>query len=135
MPSDHNTHVEEVRMSQIANVTPGGHRSAAVATHVHAHRPVVLAALLALVATAALLLVLALSDDPPTSSVADRSQPALRSDGGPGESAVAAAIGSQAPAVRPDESAVAAAIGSAAEQSPTSDRPDESVTAAVVSGR
>lgn len=99
------------------------------------HRLVALAALLALVATVAVVLVLAITDDRSTSSVADLSQPVARTDGGPDESSVAAAIGSQPTVVRPDESRIAAAIGSAREPASTTARPDESAVASAISGR
>jgi hypothetical protein len=82
------------------------------------HRLVALAALLALVATVGVVLVLAIADHPSTSSVADLPQQVMRADGGPQESSVAAAIGSQPPVIRPDESRIAAAIGSAREPAP-----------------
>lgn len=58
-------------------------------------------------------------------------QPAVRSDGGPSESAIAAAVGSR-PSARPSESAIAAAIGAAAPVA--TNRPDESRIAAAISG-
>ena len=74
------------------------------------HWVLALSALLALLATAAVVLVLAIdggSSD--TSTVAEQLQPALRSDGGPDESTVAASVGSRiSPA--PSESTSAAAV-------------------------
>jgi hypothetical protein len=97
-------------------------------------RLVALAALLALAATVAVVLVLAISDDRSTSSVADPPQPVARTDGGPDESSVAAAIGSQPVVIRPDESRIAAVIGSAREPAATPARPDESAVASAISG-
>ena len=104
-----------------------------------AHRTLALAALLALLATAGVVLALALSNNQPTTTVSDQATPAERSDGGPEESATAASVGSR-PVSRPDESKVAAAItvrdvnpsiGNPAQDS----RPDESAVAAGISGR
>jgi hypothetical protein len=72
-------------------------------------------ALLALLATTAVVLVLAI-DGGSSDSVALKSQPALRTDGGPAESAIAASIAqTSTPAPRtdggPEESAVAASVG------------------------
>ena len=82
-----------------------------VRDQVRAHWILALSALLALAATAAVVLVLAIeggSSD--TSTVAERSQPAVRSDGGPDESAIAQSVGSRvSPA--PSESSIAAAVG------------------------
>src|SRR5215204_632091 len=84
----------------------------AISVHdqIRAHWVVALSALLALLAAGAVALVLAIDSGPSTTSasVAER-QPAVRTDGGPDESAVAASIGSR-PSGRPDESTVAAAI-------------------------
>jgi hypothetical protein len=99
------------------------------------HRFVALAALLALVAMGAVVLVLAIVDNRSTSSVADLPQQVTRTDGGPEESAVAAAIGSQPTVIRPDESRIAAAISSAREPAPAPARPDESTVASAIAGR
>jgi hypothetical protein len=58
-----------------------------------------------------------------------------RYDGGPEESGVAAAIGSQPTVAAPDESKIAAAIGTGGEAATTAARPDESAVAAAISGR
>jgi hypothetical protein len=75
------------------------------------HRLITLSALLALLATVAVVLVLAIDGgSTQTSASAARSaEPALRSDGGPEESATAAAIGERVSS-GPDESRTAAAI-------------------------
>jgi hypothetical protein len=81
-----------------------------VREQLRAHWVLALSALLALAATVAVVLVLAIeggSSD--TSTVAQRSQPAVRADGGPDESAIAASVGSRmSPA--PSESTIAAAV-------------------------
>jgi hypothetical protein len=102
-----------------------------------AHRLLALAALLALLATTVVVLALALSDNQPTTTVSDQPAPAVRGDGGPEETAVAASVGTRSVG-RPDESKVAAAIGAAPEPaSPAAQasRPDESAVASGISGR
>jgi hypothetical protein len=102
------------------------------------HWIVALSALLALLATIAVVLALAIDGGSTKVSapVAESSQQAVRSDGGPDESKIAASIGSaggSAPlASRPDESNVAASIGSASESAPLASRPDESKVAASI---
>jgi hypothetical protein len=97
-----------------------------------AHRVALLAALLALLATAAVVLVLAVDSDPASTPAVDQPQPAARVDGGPEESSVAASVGTRPVAVGPDESTVAAAVASGRE-TPAA-RPDESSAAAAISG-
>jgi hypothetical protein len=76
------------------------------------HWIVALSALLALLATTAVVLVLAI-DGGSSDSVALQSGPALRADGGPDESAVASAIATpQTESAYPAESRIAAAIAS-----------------------
>jgi hypothetical protein len=90
------------------------HPTTSLRSQVRAHWIVGISALLALLATAAVALVLAIdggSSD--TSSVAQTSQPAVRSDGGPDETAVAGFVGTRggSPAAgRPDESRIAASV-------------------------
>jgi hypothetical protein len=96
-------------MSQVVSPT------ATLRNQARHHRLVALSALLALLATTAVVLVLAI-DGGSSDSVTLKAQPALRTDGGPNESAVAASIAQTPnPASRtdggPEESAVAAAIG------------------------
>ena len=79
-------------------------------SQLRAHRIAALSALLALLATAAVVLVLTIDggSSGTGTSVGARQQPALRVDGGPDETAVAATVGAQAaPSAGPDESAVA----------------------------
>ena len=88
-------------------------RSVPLRRQLAAHGAVVLSALFALLATAAIVLVLAIDGGPSrTSSSAGLStHPAYRSDGGPEESSTAASVGSRTSA-GPDESRTASAIGS-----------------------
>ncbi len=111
-------------MSQVS------HPTIAIRTQLRAHRVTVLAALMALAATAAVVLILAIDGGSPSSSVAGQTQPALRSDGGPNEAAVAAEVGSR-PSIGSSESHVAASIGGGNVR-PTGG-PDESSVAASVS--
>jgi hypothetical protein len=104
-----------------------------VSERIRAHRLLLLAALLALVATAAVVFALALGQDSSTTSTVDGRQAAVRADGGPEETGVAAAIAGQPSVVRPDESETAAAIASGRESVPI--RPDESAVAAAIAGR
>ena len=118
-------------------------------SQVRAHWIVAISALLALLAAIAVTLVLAIDGASPgtTASVAEQ-QPALRSDGGLEESAVAASLAAR-PSTAPDESRVAASIGTGAagglEKSqlghaalmgpaPAPARPDESSVAAAIAG-
>ena len=68
------------------------HALAPVGGQLRAHRLIALGALVALMATTAVVLVLAIGANPSTDPSADRSQPALRADGGPEETGVAATI-------------------------------------------
>jgi hypothetical protein len=81
-----------------------------VREQLRAHWVLALSALLALAATVAVVLVLAIEGgSSETTTAAQRSQPAVRSDGGPNESAVAVSVGSRmSPA--PSESTIAAAV-------------------------
>ena len=83
-----------------------------VRQQLRAHWVLALSALLALAATIAVVLVLAIEGgSSETTTAGQQSQPAVRSDGGPNESAVAASVGSR-PSPAPSESAIAAATGS-----------------------
>src|SRR5215218_734649 len=105
------------------------HPGVSVANQVRAHWILALSALLALLATTAVALVLAIDGGSlDTNTAADQPQPALRTDGGPDESAVAASVGSQTSA-GPSESAIAASIGGA-DHKRTTGGPDESNVAA-----
>jgi hypothetical protein len=98
---------------------------------IRAHWVVAVSALLALMAAAAVSLVLAIDSTPSQTSVSTAGhQPALRSDGGVEESAVAASIGSR-PSAGPDEAQVASAVGTSTAR--PSGGPDESAVALSVS--
>ena len=60
---------------------------------------------------------------------------AIRSDGGPEESALAATLGPQQTLSGADESRVAAAVGSSEFRSTAASGPDESTVASAISGR
>jgi hypothetical protein len=83
-----------------------------ISQQVRAHRAAVIAALLALGATIAVVLVLAIGQDSSTTAepVAPGAQQSLRPDGGPEESGTAASVGSRSGATGPDESRTAASI-------------------------
>jgi hypothetical protein len=128
------------------------HPGISVRQQLRSHWILALSALLALLATAAIVLVLAIDGgSSETSTAIEQPQPALRADGGPDESAVAASVGSRASA-GPSESSVAATIGgpvaerhtggpnesvvaSSLAPAPEQPRPDEARTAASISGR
>ena len=139
-------------MSQVS------HPTISLPTQLRSHRAVTLAWLLALAATAAIVLTIALDGDSPEYQPrvgAIESQPAPVADVGR-ESAVAAAVGTRATPF-PDESRIAASVGSrSVNSSPpfsygldesrqgvaagggsstSSSGPDESGTAASISGR
>jgi DedD protein len=119
-------------MSQVS------HTAIPLTNQIRNHWIVAVSALLALVVTAAVVLVLAIDGESidATAPVAQSSHPTARADGGPDESRIAASIGSASeaapPAMRPDESKVAASIGSASEAAPPAMRPDESKVAASI---
>jgi hypothetical protein len=134
-------------MSQVS------HPTISIRSQVQAHRVAWLAALLALVATATVVLILAIDgDQSTTNSVTGQPQLAVRPDGGPNEAAVAASVGSR-PSTGPSESRIAASVGGAGTARPTGGPdestvasslskspqahagPDEAATAAAISGR
>jgi hypothetical protein len=103
-----------------------------VREQLRAHWVLALSVLLALAATVAVVLVLAIEGgSSETTTAAQQTQPAVRSDGGPNESAVAASIGSRISP--PSESTIAASV--AQQQAPDQPRPDEAGIAATISGR
>ena len=82
---------------------------------IRSHKLIAVSALLALLATTALVLVLAIGDSTSTTtSAVDRPAPTVRADNGPEETAAAINRGYEPPTptapVRPDESTVASAI-------------------------
>jgi hypothetical protein len=103
-------------------------------------RALLTVAMIAVVGLTAAVVVLALDEDSATTGSATQvSAPSpagvARSDGGPEESVVAAAVGTQPTVSGPDESDIAAAIGSGHEASTMTGRPDESAVASAISGR
>jgi hypothetical protein len=98
------------------------------------HRLIALAALLALAATAAVMLALAIGSNPSTNATVQAPRAAVRATGGPEESGVAAAI-SPRPTLAADQSQIAEAFGSGRVVAPAAPAPDESAVAAAVSGR
>ena len=87
------------------------HPTLSARSQLRAHSIVAISAVLALLAASAVTLVLVLDNGASTTSGSiAKPDAALRSDGGPSESAVAAAVGSR-PSAGPDESNVAASIG------------------------
>ena len=88
-----------------------GHPTLSTRSQLRANWIVAISALVALVAATAVALVLFVGDSGTTTSKSiARPQAAIRSDGGPNESAVAASVGTQ-PSPVPDEAAIAASIG------------------------
>ncbi len=119
---------------------PAQHPAVVLRSHYRQLRALLAIAMIAVVGLSAAVVILATNDDGPTgASVASRvdvpaqAASAQRTDGGPEESNLAAAVGSQPSALGPNESKIAATIGSGHEPS-TPDRPDESSVAAAISG-
>jgi hypothetical protein len=104
-------------------------------------RALLAVAMIAVVGLTLAVVILALDNDTGTrvGSATQVSAPssagAIRSDGGPEESAVAANLGSQPTTASPDESNIAAAIGSGDDGSTTTGGPDESTVAGAISRR
>ena len=133
------------------------HHGVSLPIHV-SRRSILLGAMLALVATGAVVLIVALGDTSSTDSTSAgaESRPGLRPGGGPEESGVAASVGSR-PSSGPSESATAASLagstgtvngggvpgGADGHRLAVRERtggqgqsgPDESATAASISGR
>jgi hypothetical protein len=120
-------------MSQVTNAT------LSTRSQLRAHRVAALSALIALLATAAIVLVLAIDggSSGTVTSAGARQQPALRVDGGPDEAAVAATVGSHAATgAGPEETAVGMSISRVAPVPQyRTGGPDESAVASAVSGR
>jgi hypothetical protein len=103
-------------------------------------RALLAVAMIAVVGLTAAVVILAIQDDSNTiiRSVSQTSAPsasAIRSDGGPEESAVASTLGLPPRAAGPSESTIAAAVGSREAPAPSTGGPDESAVANAVSGR
>ena len=113
-----------------------GHPTLSTKSQLRAHWVAALSALIALVAATAVLLVLMIDDGASTaSSRTTAPQAAVRSDGGPNESAVASSI-----VPRENQSAYEAARAALVAQGagpyrPASPGPDESAVAASIAGR
>lgn len=113
-----------------------GHPTLSTKSQLRAHWIVALSALVALIAATAVVLVLMIDDGASTTSSRTAApQAAVRSDGGPNESAVASSIAPR-PTQSPDEAARAALVAQGAgPYQPASDGPDESAVAASIAGR
>jgi hypothetical protein len=89
------------------------HPTTSLRSQFSAHWILAVSGLLALLATVAVVLVLAIDGGPADTSspVAQTAQPGVRADGGPDESKVAAAVsGAQLEATRPDEVKISPSI-------------------------
>jgi hypothetical protein len=111
-------------MSQVTQPSTAPH------AHVGPRRAVWIGAMLALAALGAVVLVGESSHHAGAAAV--QPQAVLRTDGGPEESGVAAAVGAR-PAAGPDESRIASAISGGSR--PAASGPDESRIAAAIAAR
>lgn len=123
----------------MGKAVPAQHPAVVLRSHYRQLRALLAIAMIAVVGLTAAVVILATNDDGPTSAsiaspVAASATSAQRADGGPEESNVATAVGSQPTALGPNESKTAAAIGAGREQSPVPGGPDESSVAAAISG-
>ncbi len=110
------------------------HPTIPIRSQLRSHWVAGLAALLALLGTAAIVLVLAIDGgSSTTSSVSEQSQPAARPDNGPDESAVAASVGSR-PSPGPSESAVAASLAKPQVQSTSTGSSESRVAGSINTG-
>jgi hypothetical protein len=116
------------------------HPAVVLRSHYRQLRALLAIAMIAVVGLSAAVVILATNDNGTTgASVASRvdapaqAASAQRTDGGPEESNLAAAIASQPSTLGPNESRIAATIGSDHQPS-VPDRPDESSIAAAISG-
>jgi hypothetical protein len=103
-------------------------------------RALLAVAMIAVVGLTAAVVVLAIQNDGNTfvraaSPANAPSASAIRSDGGPEESAVAATLGPKQTVSGADESRIAAAVGSGEFRSTPAPGPDESTVARAISGR
>ena len=101
-------------------------------------RALLAVAMIAVVGLTTAVVVLAIQNDDTlvrsSSQVSAPSASAIRSDGGPEESAVAATLEPRPAAAGTDESRIAAAVGSADVTPTGTSRPDESAVASAISG-
>lgn len=101
-------------------------------------RALLAVAMIAVVGLTAAVVILAIQNDGNTivRAASPAAAPsAIRSDGGPEESAVAATLGPQQTVSGADESRIAAAVGSGEFRSTAASGPDESTVASAISGR
>ena len=102
-------------------------------------RALLAVAMIAVVGLTAAVVILAIQNDNGNTIVRAASPAnapsAIRSDGGPEESAVAATLGPQQTVSGADESRIAAAVGSGEFRSTAASGPDESTVASAISGR
>ena len=104
-------------------------------------RALLAVAMIAVVGLTAAVVILAIQNDDGNTIVRAASPAnapsasAIRSDGGPEESAVAATLGPQQTVSGADESRIAAAVGSGEIRSTAASGPDESTVANAISGR
>ncbi len=102
-------------------------------------RALLAVAMIAVVGLTAAVVILAIQNDDGNAIVRAASPAnaasAIRSDGGPEESAVAATLGPQQTVSGADESRIAAAVGSGEFRSTAASGPDESTVASAISGR
>ena len=102
-------------------------------------RALLAVAMIAVVGLTAAVVILAIQNDDGNTIVRATSPAnapsAIRSDGGPEESAVAATLGPQQTVSGADESRIAAAVGSGEFRSTAASGPDESTVASAISGR
>jgi hypothetical protein len=125
----------------MAQAVPTQHPAVVLRSHYMQLRALLVVTMIAVVGLTVAVVILATDDgktvltvDAPASgsAVAAEGQGAVRSDGGPEESAVAAAVVTP-PSAGPDESRIASSIGRGT--TPPTGGPDESQTAAAISGR
>jgi hypothetical protein len=124
----------------MAQAVPSQHPAVVLRSHYVHLRALLAVAMVAVVGLTVAVVILATHDEAAgTASIATpvnqaASEPAQRADGGPEESNVAAAVGTEPTVASPDESKIAAAIGSNRASSSAQSGPDESKVAAAISG-
>ena len=128
------THKEAV-MSQAISTQ---HPAVVLRSRYQQLRTLLAVAMIAVVGLTTAVVVLAIQNDDTlvrsSSQVSAPSASAIRSDGGPEESAVAATLEPRPAAAGPDESRIAATVGSADVTPTGTSRPDESAVASAISG-
>jgi hypothetical protein len=119
---------------------PNQHPAVVLRSRYQQLRALLVVAMIAVVGLTAAVVILAIQNDGNTivraaSPANAPSAIAIRSDGGPEESAVAATLGPKQTVSGADESRIAAAVGSGEFRSTAAPRPDESTVASAISGR